>query len=102
MAYRVRFTPTPGPGPPFTFPLGRADVLEDGGRLVGYRIYLEKKHDEQAMDPYLALDSGNLHCVRLIWAVVLWNFSWRYELGILALAACLRKGRVENNSFPIL
>ncbi|RNC53730.1 hypothetical protein TcCL_ESM08914 [Trypanosoma cruzi] len=42
MAYRVRFTPTPGPGPPFTFSLGRADVLEDGGRLVGYRIYLEK------------------------------------------------------------
>ncbi|RNC40187.1 hypothetical protein TcCL_NonESM10367 [Trypanosoma cruzi] len=42
MAYRVRFTPSPGPGPPFTFPLGRADVLEDGGRRVGYGIYLEK------------------------------------------------------------
>ncbi|RNC35349.1 hypothetical protein TcCL_Unassigned01783 [Trypanosoma cruzi] len=39
--------PLRGPGLPFTSPLSRADVLDDGGRRAGRRIYLRKHEKKQ-------------------------------------------------------
>ncbi|PBJ75395.1 hypothetical protein BCY84_11227 [Trypanosoma cruzi cruzi] len=38
--------PLRGPGLPFTSPLSRSDVLDDGGRCAGRRIYL-KNHEKK-------------------------------------------------------
>ncbi|RNC37987.1 hypothetical protein TcCL_NonESM12815, partial [Trypanosoma cruzi] len=54
-----------GPGLSFTSPLSRADVLDDGGRRAGRRIYLrkheKKQHQQKAVDASF-LSHGGTGC----------------------------------------